>query len=218
MDNHLTALFGGTFDPIHYGHLLPVIALAKEINLNHVSLLPNYIPPHKPQPEANTTQRLEMLKIAITDYPLFSIDDREITHAKPDSPSFTIDTLQTWRNENGKQVSLAFIIGQDSLLNLPSWRNWQALLDYCHLLICRRPGFKENIDNQQLKQWLAHHKTTNITNLHQKSHGYIYMANTPLENISATEIRQRIQHNLDCQRLLPPKVWQYIQAQHLYGA
>ncbi|WP_392561682.1 nicotinate-nucleotide adenylyltransferase [Orbus sturtevantii] len=214
----LTALFGGTFDPIHYGHLLPAIALAKEIKLAHISLLPNHIPPHKPQPEATTSQRLAMLRLAIENYPIFSIDMREITKAKLDKPSYTIDTLKAWRNENGNSQGLAFILGQDSLLNLPTWHNWQTLLDYCHLLICRRPGYADNTNDPFLKKWIKRHQTNDIALLHQNSNGSIYFANTPLEDISATEIRQQISSKKSCETLLPAKVWQYIQIHHLYGA
>lgn len=217
MTQSLTALFGGTFDPIHYGHLLPAIALVEEVKLSQVSLLPNHIPPHKAQPEATTYQRIEMLKLAIEDYPMLSIDMREMNQSRLDHPSYTIETLQTWRLENGNQAGLAFILGQDSLLSLPTWHNWQTLLNYCHLLICRRPGYAQIIDNQQLNEWVEQHQTKNIDDLHTHSHGFIYFANTPLENISATEIREKISSGKSCESLLPPKVWQYIQREHLYG-
>lgn len=218
MTNSLTALFGGTFDPIHYGHLLPAIALAKEIRLSHISLLPNHIPPHKAQPEATTNQRVEMIKLAIENYPILSIDMREITKSILDRPSYTIETLQAWRVENGVSPGLAFILGQDSLLSLPTWNNWQTLLNYCHLLICRRPGYDESTTDQALKQWIEKHQTKNIDDLHRHANGFIYFANTPLEDISATEIRDKISQKQSCETLLPPKVWQYIQQNHLYGA
>ena len=139
----LTALFGGTFDPIHYGHLRPALALAKELGLTKINLLPNRIPPHKPQPEANTEQRLAMLQLAIADYSLFSVDTRELEPKLINQPSFTIDTLKSWRQQNGTQQSLAFIMGKDSLLSLPTWKDWQKLLDYCHLLICKRTGYAQ---------------------------------------------------------------------------
>lgn len=218
MTNQLTALFGGTFDPIHYGHLLPAEALAKEIQISHISLLPNHIPPHKPQPEASTNQRIQMLKLAIDDSSCFSIDLSEITKNQVDRPSYTIDTLKKWREIYGKERGLAFIIGQDSLLSLPTWHGWQTLLDYCHLLVCRRPGYAQTSNNPELTQWIAEHKTTDIQKLHQYPNGYIYFAHTPLEDISATEIRSRVNKNQDCSDLLPYKVWQYIQSEHLYGA
>lgn len=217
MTKSLTALFGGTFDPIHYGHILPVIALLEEVKLSHVSLLPNHIPPHKPQPEASTYQRIEMLKLAIEGYPMLSIDMREMNQNRLERPSFTIETLQAWREENGHLAGLAFILGQDSLLNLPSWHNWQTLLNYCHLLICRRPGYAETTEDEQLRQWINQHHTKNIADLHHQPHGFIYFANTPLEDISATEIRRRISSGESCESLIPPKVWQYIQSEHLYG-
>lgn len=218
MTNTLTALFGGTFDPIHYGHLLPVLALADEVKLAHVSLLPNCIPPHKPQPEANTAQRLAMLQLAIEDYPLFSIDTREITQATLNRPSYTLETLQAWRAEHGFQQGLAFILGQDSLLSLPSWYHWQTLLDYCHLLVCKRPGYTEKIMDNQLKVWILQHQISDVNQLHHSANGCIYFADTPLADISATEIRQHISMGQSCKTLLPPKVWQYIIDHHLYGA
>ena len=87
----LHALFGGTFDPIHYGHLRPVEALAAEVGLNRVTLLPNHVPPHRPQPEANAQQRLKMVELAIADNPLFAVDDRELHRT---TPSYTIETLE----------------------------------------------------------------------------------------------------------------------------
>ena len=214
----LTALFGGTFDPVHYGHIHPAIALAKEIGLTQISLLPNQMPPHKPQPEATTEQRLEMLNLAIEDLPLFSIDTREISSEKLMRPSYTIETLEKWRKENGYQKGLAFIMGQDSLLSLPTWHKWQTLLDYCHLLICRRPGYAEKTDNIELQNWIDTHQTTNIKDLHDCPFGYIFFAHTPLENVSATEIRQNINNEQNYKNLLPTKVWHYIHQHALYNA
>lgn len=218
MPNSLTALFGGTFDPIHYGHLIPILSLAEEIKLSHISLLPNHIPPHKPQPQATTKQRLEMLQLAIEDNPTLSIDMREIVNPELERPSYTVETLNRWRVENGNEQGLVFIIGHDSLLNITTWYNWQTLLNYCHLVICPRPGFVKDSNNIELQQWIKQNSTNDTNQLHQYSHGLIYFANTPLENISATEIRRRIRDHENCNNLLLPKVWQYIKDNHLYGA
>lgn len=214
----LTALFGGTFDPIHYGHLRPAISLAQEVGLKQIVLLPNKIPPHKPHPIATIKQRLTMLALAIEDMPLFTIDTREIAPNDANRPSYTIDTLQQWRNENGKTASLAFIIGQDSLLNLPSWHKWQSLLDYCHLIICQRPNYAARTDNVEFQQWIDKNRTNNVKHLHDSAQGYIYFSHTPLEDISATQIRQKIKDQQSCEDLLPLKVRQYIQQQGLYYA
>lgn len=214
----LTALFGGTFDPIHYGHLRPVISLAQEVGVTQIVLLPNKIPPHKPQPIATIKQRLTMLALAIEDLPLFTIDTREIAPSDANRPSYTIDTLQQWRNENGKTASLAFIMGQDSLLNLPSWHKWHSLLDYCHLIICQRPNYAARTDNVEFQQWIDKNRTNNVKHLHDSAQGYIYFSHTPLEDISATQIRQKIKNQQCCEDLLPLKVRQYIQQQGLYYA
>ena len=114
-DSSLLALYGGTFDPIHYGHLKSVEALARLVKLKSVTIMPNNVPPHRPQPEASSAQRKEMIELAIANHPLFTLDDRELTRT---TPSWTVETLEQLRAELGPKQPLAFIIGQDSLLNL----------------------------------------------------------------------------------------------------
>ena len=97
----LQALFGGTFDPVHYGHLKPVETLANLIGLTRVTIIPNNVPPHRPQPEANSMQRKHMLELAIADKPLFTLDEREL---KRNAPSYTAQTLKEWRQEQGPDV------------------------------------------------------------------------------------------------------------------
>ncbi|PVZ85944.1 nicotinic acid mononucleotide adenylyltransferase [Serratia sp. S1B] len=209
----LHALFGGTFDPIHYGHLLPVEALAKEVGLQQVTLLPNHVPPHRPQPEASPQQRLAMVKLAIADHPLFTVDDRELQRT---TPSYTIDTLEMIRKERGAAHPLAFIIGQDSLLSLYKWHRWQDLLDVCHLLVLARPGYHQQMESTELQDWLEQHQIRDSALLSQQPAGYIYLANTPLLEISATEIRQRYHQGIRCDDLLPHSVQRYIELQGLY--
>lgn len=207
------AMFGGTFDPIHYGHLLPVEALAKEVGLQHITLLPNHVPPHRPQPEANAQQRLQMVELAIENNSLFSVDERELHRI---SPSYTIDTLEELRCEKGVKTPMAFIIGQDSLLTLHYWHRWQSLLDYCHLLVCGRSGYADKLDTPELELWLEKHRTANVNALKQCPNGLIYLAHTPLLDISATDIRQRKHAGLSYDDLLPKNVQHYIEQQGLY--
>lgn len=211
--SELTAYFGGTFDPIHYGHLRPVSALAAEVGLQQVVLLPNNVPPHREQPEANAHQRKAMAALAIANNPLFRIDDRELQR---ETPSYTIETLEALRQEAGPTAPLAFIIGQDSLLTLHHWHRWQEILSYCHLLVCARPGYSQTLETPELQQWLTSRHTTEVNQLHQHPHGLIYLANTPLLPISATEIRQRRQQGRDCSDLLPAAVLNYIDTHGLY--
>ncbi|PWC18201.1 nicotinate-nucleotide adenylyltransferase [Brenneria corticis] len=209
----LTAFFGGTFDPIHYGHLRPVSALAKIVGLKRIVLLPNNVPPHRPQPEASPQQRLRMAQLAIEDQPLFTVDDRELQRRQP---SYTIDTLEALRAEKGSAAPLAFIIGQDSLQTLHQWHRWQDILGVCHLLVCARPGYGSALSTPALQQWLDDHLTRDARALHQRPQGLIFLADTPQVTISATEIRQRRQQGLDCDDLLPPAVLRYVDERGLY--
>ncbi|WP_052012615.1 nicotinate-nucleotide adenylyltransferase [Pectobacterium betavasculorum] len=209
----LTAFFGGTFDPIHYGHLQPVTALAKLVGLTQVVLMPNNVPPHRQQPEASSRQRFQMAELAVEGDTLFTVDDRELQRQ---TPSYTIETLEALRAEKGHDAPLGFIIGQDSLLTLHHWHRWQDLLGVCHLLVCARPGYRSTLETQELQQWLNDHLTNKTDDLHQQPHGQIFLADTPLVTISATEIRQRRQQGLDCHDLLPPAVLHYINEHGLY--
>ncbi|MCZ4059005.1 nicotinate-nucleotide adenylyltransferase [Pantoea sp. LMR881] len=209
----LHALLGGTFDPIHFGHLRPVMALAQQTGLTRVTLLPNNVPPHRPQPEASATQRVDMLRCAIEQQPLFEIDTRELQR---DTPSWTVATLEALRAECGEQQPLGFIIGQDSLLTLAKWHRWQDLLSLCHLLVCQRPGYPTEMETPAMQQWLDQHITHDLRQLHQQPAGCIWLADTPLYTISATEIRQRLHQNLSCDALLPAAVIAYINRVGLY--
>ncbi|QGU88424.1 nicotinate-nucleotide adenylyltransferase [Erwinia sorbitola] len=209
----LHALFGGTFDPIHYGHLRPAEALAKITGLEKITLLPNNVPPHRPQPEASPTQRIEMVKLAISGNPLFDLDLREMQR---DTPSYTIDTLAALRLERGDKQPLAFIIGQDSLLTLHKWHRWQDLLSLCHLLVCQRPGYRSEMETPELQSWLNLHLTSQPQALRQSPAGKVFLAQTPLIDISATEIRTRRHQGQSDANLLPPAVSEYIDREGLY--
>ena len=177
-----------------------------------MTLLPNNVPPHRPQPEASAPQRVAMLRCAIADRPLFDIDTRELTRT---TPSWTVDTLETLRAERGAQQPLGFIIGQDSLLTLGKWHRWQELLSLCHLLVCQRPATPRRWLRQRCSSgWMrtARMKCSSIS----APAGHIWLADTPLFDISATEIRQRRHHGLDCADLLPAAVIDYIDRAGLY--
>ncbi|KAF1370949.1 nicotinate-nucleotide adenylyltransferase [Yokenella regensburgei] len=209
----LQAMYGGTFDPVHYGHLKPVEILANQIGLTKVIIMPNNVPPHRPQPEASSAQRKRMLELAIADKPLFVLDEREL---KRDAPSWTAQTLAEWREEQGPDAPLAFIIGQDSLLNFPTWHQYETILDNAHLIVCRRPGYPLAMKEEQHQLWLEQHLTFNAENLHTQPAGKIYLAETPWFDISATLIRERLQRGEPCEALLPEAVLTYIHQQGLY--
>lgn len=209
----LKAMYGGTFDPVHYGHLKPVEILANLIGLSRVIVMPNNVPPHRPQPEATSAQRKHMLELAIADKPLFSLDEREL---KRETPSYTSETLKAWRAEQGPEQPLAFIIGQDSLLNFPSWHDYESILDNAHLLVCRRPGYTLTMKEDAHQAWLDRHLTHSAEDLHRTPAGKIYLAETPRFNISATLIREHLERGESCSGMLPESVLTYIEQQGLY--
>ncbi|MGV3346345.1 nicotinate-nucleotide adenylyltransferase [Enterobacteriaceae bacterium LUAb1] len=209
----LLALFGGTFDPIHYGHLKSVTALAQEMGLQQVILLPNNVPPHRPQPKASAVQRVKMIELAIADLPLFTLDTREL---QQQTPSYTVHTLEQLRFQQGPQQPLAFIIGQDSLLTLHTWYRWQDLLSLCHLLVLKRPGYPLEMKNHRLQQWLHQHRACDITQLNQSPAGYIWLANTPMIDISASEIRKQYHQGGGSNHYLPQAIQDYINNHDVY--
>lgn len=213
MSEALHALFGGTFDPIHYGHLRPVEALAAQVGLSKVTLLPNNVPPHRPQPEASPAQRVAMVRLAIADNPLFDLDLREMQRS---TPSYTLDTLTELRAERGERQPLAFIVGQDSLLSLHKWYRWEALLSVCHLLVCQRPGYATRMPDAAMQQWLEKHLAADAAELHARPAGRVFLADTPQIAISATEIRQRRHQGRSDADLLPAAVSDYIDREGLY--
>lgn len=112
----LQALFGGTFDPVHYGHLKPVETLANLIGLSRVIIMPNNVPPHRPQPEASSAQRKYMLELAIADKPLFTLDERELQR---NAPSYTAQTLKEWREEQGPKRRWRLLSARTRCLTSP---------------------------------------------------------------------------------------------------
>jgi nicotinate-nucleotide adenylyltransferase len=211
--SELIALYGGTFDPVHYGHIKSVIAMAKAAQLKQVIVLPNNVPPHRPQPDASGEQRKTMVQLAVAGNPLFTVDCRELER---DTPSWTVATLETFRREYGPEQPLAFIIGQDSLLTLHKWYQHEKILSLCHLLVCRRPGYLLTLPEPGRQQWLEDNLVTEAHLLHQSPCGSIFLADTPEYAISATEIRTRLANNSPCDDLLPDSVLDYIRREHLY--
>ncbi|MEP7703293.1 nicotinate-nucleotide adenylyltransferase [Paraglaciecola sp. 25GB23A] len=209
-------LFGGTFDPIHNGHIYPVIAAAKLANIDSVALMPNYIPAHKNAAQSTSQQRLAMIKLVCDEYPLFYPEPWEIEQSKV---SYSVETLLAFRQRH-PHSPICFFIGSDSLYSLPKWHRWQELLGLCHFIVCQRehqtpPKAEEN--NQIIMQRiLAKHQITQVALLQQKLAGYIYLAKTPEINVSSSQIRALLVKGQNPQGLLPSAIYRYIEQFKLY--
>ncbi|HXK00569.1 MAG TPA: nicotinate (nicotinamide) nucleotide adenylyltransferase, partial [Buchnera sp. (in: enterobacteria)] len=178
----LYGILGGTFDPIHYGHIIPAKLLAKEITLKNIILLPNYIPLYRKESITCIKKRLQMIKIAIKEESLFEISTLEIKQ----KIFYTIDTLKYIRKKIGYNKPLCFIIGEDNLIFINQWKNWNTLLHFCHLLIFRRNIYNKNKMKPIIKKWIKKNTIKNYHLLHQYSSGLIFFSNTPYINISST--------------------------------
>jgi len=207
----MIGIFGGTFDPVHYGHLRTALELSQQLNLKEVRFIPCQKPVLNKISKASAEQRLAMLKLAINNQPNFVIDEREL---KRDTPSYTIDTLISLRAEN-KNEPLGLIIGSDTLVALDKWHRWQELIQYAHLILVTRPDFifpSEGI----IANFIAQHQITDSDLLHQKTNGYLFVTRTTQLNISATAIRKEITDGRSPRYLLPESVFNYIQQEKLY--
>ncbi len=205
-------IYGGTFDPVHHGHLRPALEVMEALALGEVCFVPNGRPPHRDSPGCTAEQRLQMLQAALAGQPGFSIDERELGRA---GPSWTVDTLEQIRAEQGARP-LCLIMGMDAFLGLPEWHRWQDLLALAHLVVMRRPGWKLPRDTQP-GRLLHTNAAASKRDLHQQPAGLVLLQTvTPLD-ISATRIRALVAAGHSPRFLLPDPVWRLIGQQHYYG-
>lgn len=194
-------VFGGTFDPIHYGHLRTAFELLKSLSLSEVRFIPCGIPPHREMPVADAATRLAMVRAATEGQPGFNVDDREM---RRDGPSYSVDTLLSLRSEYPHR-SLCLIIGMDAFLGLPSWRHWRELMQLAHVLVAHRPGWKTPLTGP-LAELMVDSGTGSIHDLHEYRAGRIYIhAVTQLE-ISSTALRDIVASGRDPRYLMPESV------------
>ncbi len=205
-------ILGGTFDPIHFGHLRTALELYQTQELAEVRLVPCYQPVHRKSPVASPKHRLAMVATAIADEPALQVDDCEI---KRQGPSYAIDTLETLRTKF-PHTPLCLIMGIDALLGFPSWHRWQDILKLAHLIIAHRPQYHlplTGVVADLLKERLKPHSAA----LQEGMAGNIVLHPvTPLE-ISATDIRKQIAAGLNPRYLLPDAVYQYIKQHGVYS-
>lgn len=208
--------YGGTFDPVHNGHLA-VARCARDRLQASVWLMPAADPPHKGPTQANADDRMAMLQLAVAGQGGLQVDARELRRA---GPSWTIDTLVELRREIGDEAPLAILIGADSFLGLPSWKDWQALVDHAHIVIAGRPGSRIDSDSllEPLNAFAAPRWCTQARELHAAPAGRLLLLNLPLRPESSSALRARIVQGQPWRDWVPASVADYIEKQRLYGA
>jgi nicotinate-nucleotide adenylyltransferase len=209
---HPIGLFGGTFDPIHYGHLRTAFELWQALRLAEVRFLPTGNPPHRDTTLASAELRLQMVRAAIAGQPSFVVDDREVRRT---GLSYSVDTLSELRAEFADR-SLCLLLGMDAFLGLPHWHRWRELLDLAHVVVAHRPGWKAPTQGP-LGEVMVDRGTGSVRDLHEARAGRVYVhAVTQLE-ISSTELRQLILAGRDPRYLLPDSVRAIIRETECYA-
>lgn len=206
-------IFGGTFDPVHIGHLRTSVELRKILGLSEMRLIPNANPPHRIQPEASAKHRLAMLQLALANEPGLVTDDREL---RRQGPSYTLDTLTEIRAEIGTETPLCLCIGMDSLVNLNQWHRWCELTDLAHIVAVARPGWHLPQSGEVL-EFIHEHRATSEEQLQAQPAGKVLIREITLLPVSATGIRQALQRGESIRYLVPDKVIDYIRQHQLYS-
>ena len=198
----MIGIFGGSFDPVHLGHLKTAKSIKKELNFERLFLLPCHDPVHKNSLHYSPKQRLEMLNLAIKDYPSLEIDTREIDR---EGNSYMIDTLADLTEEfKGKTICL--IIGMDSFLSFKTWKKWDEFARLVHLIILPR-----NTDRLAENNLETFDLALDKSDLNISSSGLLYFSNSELIDISSTDIRGKIASNRNLDGLMPSSVIKFLQ-------
>jgi nicotinate-nucleotide adenylyltransferase len=205
-------ILGGTFDPIHNGHIRLAIEAQEQLKLDEIKLIPVNIPPHRSIPIVSPAHRLAMMELAIKNEPTLDIDRREL---ESENISFTINTLKSLRLEFPDDA-LYLIVGRDAFNKIDSWKDWQELLHYAHIIVANRPNELTNNISTELQNWIDKHQISDQTRLKNKLSGHIYFIDIPMLDISSSMIRQYYSEQKTVNSLLPTLIQEYIKDNHLY--
>ena len=216
MSNQPIGILGGTFDPIHFGHLRLAEEMLELANLRQIRFIPTGTPPHRAAPKTPALHRSAMVQLAIASQPAFVLDGREVNRT---TPCYTVDTLRELRAELGTAQPLCLLMAGDAFLQLHPWHEWEQLFELAHVVVGYRPGFtlEERIHTAtpELRQHYQQ-RLCSVEALSQQSCGGITELAIPKLEISATDIRRRVAEGRTIRYLLPSAVANYIHQHHLY--
>ena len=205
-------VMGGTFDPIHNGHLRMAVELCEWLQAGQLHLMPCHQPPHRDAPGATPEQRLAMLHAAVEGEPELVVDDRELRRG---ATSYTADTLRQLRGELGETVPLVLVVGTDAFNGFDSWREWMKIPQLAHIIIVERPGYELSPESGAA-QLLAERRAESVAQLHTVPAGRIMPVSLSLLAISATDIRRRLEQGRSVRYLVPDAVHSLICNESLY--
>lgn len=212
MHNLPIGILGGTFDPIHFGHLRAALEVSEKFLLSKVYFVPCQMPVHKAPTTANAAHRLNMVTLAISDEPKFQVDTCEIQRA---TPSYMVETLITFREKWGDQVPLALIVGLDAFAELDRWHRWETLFDLAHIIVLSREN-KNPLFSAVLEKTLRNRKKDSIEVFSETPCGSIFFHTMTQLNISSTAVRAMIKRHQSARYLIPEAVLAYIESHEVY--
>jgi nicotinate-nucleotide adenylyltransferase len=207
----MIAVLGGSFDPVHIGHLRVAIEVRDHLQVDQLHLIPCGQPPHRDKSVATAEQRLQMLTLAVADEPALMVDDREIRHNRL---SYTVNTLADLRVESGDQP-ICLIIGADAYQQLNSWHQWKRLLDLAHLIVVQRPGYSVST-HADVAEYTTQRCIETPQQLTKQSAGSVYFLKIPPLEISSTRIRALALNNKRFRYLVPDNVCLWMQQHIIY--
>ncbi|MGY8813401.1 MAG: nicotinate-nucleotide adenylyltransferase [Gammaproteobacteria bacterium] len=205
-------ILGGSFDPVHYGHLRLALECKQRLDLEKVIFVPLNIPSHRAPLQASANQRFQMLQLATKDVKGLEVTDIEI---KRNNTSYTIDTLKELRDTYQEQ-SICLIIGMDAFQEFDTWKEWQKIVDIAHLIIINRPNSQQDINKDRLIALYESRKVSVKESIHNSIHGNILKLDIPALEISSSRIRELVQSNNSIKFLLPDDVLEYITNKQIY--
>lgn len=207
----MIGIFGGTFDPVHHGHLRVAVDIQEQLQLQEVRWMPLNIAVHRPQPQASAAQRLQMLQLAIAGQATFVVDDRELRRP---GPSYSYQSLEELRQELGARLPLCLLLGSDAVAAFPSWKQPERILELAHLVVFSRPGFPSS--GIMPASWMQKRLTTDASALNGHPGGTIYSTQASMLEIASTHIRALRAHGQSVRYLVPDAVAAFLHHQHLY--
>jgi len=209
----MICILGGTFDPIHFGHLRTALEVQQALGVPRIYLLPCRTPPHRSEPQLSASLRLELLKLAVQDEPALQIDTRELER---DGPSWMVDTLQSLRDEIGPEEPLCLVLGMDALAGLDSWHRWHDIPALCHLVVMQRPGNDWPCEGE-VADWLKDARRDDTEALHDAPAGWAAAVPVTQLEISSTAIREQLAAGQNVRYLLPGAVLKRITQENWYA-
>jgi nicotinate-nucleotide adenylyltransferase len=210
-------ILGGTFDPIHNGHLRLAQEVLEQCKLGEVRFIPAGTPPHRSTPHASPLQRLEMVRLALQSNPQFILDEQEIHRT---DPCYTVDTLLALRMELGTHKPMCLLMGADAFLQLHTWHEWRKLFELAHIVVMQRMeqplgNAMQNVERALQAEYQAR-LAPSAAALHESPAGAVFVLNMPTLEISATDIRNRCAAHQSIRYLTADTVFNYIMTQRLY--